>query len=624
MTASWFRRNVRWLILGSGLATLAGALAWLNRDRLLPSPSATTLRFDPPPLTESPYLNTKPNAHYVGSAACVECHRSNHASYLLTPHSRALADLDPQAEPPDKTFEHPASRRAYRVYRRDGRMHHEETLRDGQGREVVRVDLPIRFLIGSGHFCRSYLAEVEGFLCQSPLTWYVSRQDWHMSPGYDFAQHWGFERPVRVGCLYCHAGRVEELPRSTKVVIHEQAIGCESCHGPGSLHAEYHRSKNPKHDEESSGEDDFTIVNPGKLSRPLLESVCAACHLSTVTSVPIRGRKQTDYRPGLPLSDFRIDYRFDFDQEQMTVVGHMEQLWQSRCYQKSPDLTCLTCHDPHAKQPPTDRIAYHRQKCLDCHASQPCKVEPAERRKVTAQDSCIVCHMPTGDTDIPHIAFTHHRIGIHRKTHEHRQPTTVPNLVPIAIPERLSELDRQRNLGLAYLFAAEDPKHNRFASVFQERALNLLGETYKSGLRDGALALGLAALWHRRDPAQASRFAEEALQDDLLSGEQRAYALAIRADCLITLGNRPAAIECLEEVVRIRRLAEDWRVLGNCYLEEGQITKALAALQKAVEIRPYRPDIHSDLANAYLAVGNDRKAQEHFAKSRWLLENRQE
>lgn len=623
MATSWLRSNLRWMVPGFGLLVLVGALTWLNRELISPRAVRLAPQFDLPPLTASPYLNTKADAHYVGSAACVECHRGNHASYLLTPHSRALADLDPNAEPPDQSFEHAASGRFYRVIRRDGRMFHEEVLRDRQGREVVRVEMPIRFLIGSGHFCRSYLAEDDGFLCQSPLTWYVSRQDWHMSPGYDFPEHWGFERPVRVGCLYCHAGRVEEMPRSTRVMIHEQAIGCESCHGPGSLHVQRHQNST-RSESTATGEDDFTIVNPGKLSRPLLESVCATCHLSTVTSVPVRGRKQTDFRPGLPLSDFRIDYRFDFDQAQMTVVGHMEQLWQSRCYQKSPELTCLTCHDPHAKQPPADRVAYHRQKCLDCHATQPCKLDLAERRKTTAQDSCIVCHMPTGDTDIPHIAFTHHRIGIHRRGSEAKAPSHVPALVPIAVPDHLSELDRQRNLGLAYLYAAEDVKHQRFAPAFSERALQLLDTTYRSGLRDGPVALGLAALWHRKDPDKANRYAQEALQSEDLSGEQRAYALAIRADSLITTGDRQGAIDCLEEVVRIRRLAEDWRVLGNCYLEAGQPLKALAALQRAVEIRPYRPDIHEDLAHACLAVGDDRKAREHQAKARWLVENRQQ
>ncbi len=61
------------------------------------------------------------------------------------------------------------------------------------------MDLPVRYLIGSGRYCRSYVVEVDGFLQESPLTWYTAKRQWGLSPGYDFAQHWSFERPIRVG-----------------------------------------------------------------------------------------------------------------------------------------------------------------------------------------------------------------------------------------------------------------------------------------------------------------------------------------------------------------------------------------------------------------------------------------
>jgi hypothetical protein len=338
----------------------------------------------------------------------------------------------------------------------------------------------------------------------------------------------------------------------------------------------------------------------------------------------VRGRKPTDFRPGQPLSDYRIDYSLSTPGQQMTVVGHMEQLRQSRCYQKSPEMSCLTCHDLHAKELPKDKIAYHRQKCLDCHASQPCKVDPVERKKTTVQDSCVVCHMPTGDTDIPHIAFTHHRIGIHRKTAESAAPSGLPELVPLEVPEHFSALERQRNLGLAYVAATEDHKNKRYVQDFSERALQLLGPVHAAGIRDGATCQGLAVLWYRKDPQRAAAFAQEAIQDPDLPNEVRAYALAIQADCSLQMGDRPAAIRCLEEIVTLRRLAEDWRLLGKCYQEEHQAEKALAALKKAVEIRPYRHDIHGDLAHAYRVVGDEAKARDHLARARWLLENRQE
>ncbi len=222
------------------------------------------------------------------------------------------------------------------------------------------MDVPIRYLIGSGHFCRSYLVEIDGFLHESPITWYTSKKKWDMSPGYDFPTHWGFERAVKTGCLACHAGRVEPVGDSLhRMTLHEKAIGCESCHGPGSKHEALHRAK--KH---VPGQEDLTIVQPSRLSRARLEAICTVCHLNGPASIPLRGRQDTDFRPGMPLTDYRIDYRFANGSEQMTVVGHIEQLRGSACYQKSERLTCLTCHDPHAKRnrktrsPSTDRNAW--------------------------------------------------------------------------------------------------------------------------------------------------------------------------------------------------------------------------------------------------------------------------
>src|SRR5262249_7133305 len=155
----------------------------------------------------------------------------------------------------------------------------------------------------------------------------------------------------------------------------------------------------------------------------------------------------------------------------MTVVGHVEQLRQSKCYQKSESLSCITCHDPHAKSKPADSVAFHKQKCLDCHASQPCSLPAEERLKQNPADNCAACHMPRGKTDVQHVAFTHHRIGRHTK-----QPEPAPvsdattELVVFDDNPRLTEPDRQRNLGLAYKELARGATSERDAGEYRDRA----------------------------------------------------------------------------------------------------------------------------------------------------------
>jgi hypothetical protein len=575
--------------------------------------------FPVPAFSETPYLNTGPDARPIGSAACAACHAEEHKSYALTAHSKALADVSPATEPPDGAFEHKLSGRSYRVYRKGGELRHEELLRTAEGKEIARIDLPVRYRVGSGHFTRTYLVEVDGFLHESPITWYVSKGKWGMSPGYDAPQHWGFERAARLTCLACHAGRVEPTGESAhKMTFREKAIGCENCHGPGSRHQEFHAAHKL-----ATGERDFTIVHPGKLSRPLLESVCAACHLSTPAAAAVRGRGVAGSRPGLPLSDFRVHYDFDRGRDQMTVVGHVEQLRQSRCYEKSPGLTCVSCHDPHARSKPADPVAFYRQKCLDCHADKPCSLPLEPRLKQNPADSCAACHMPKGDTDIPHVAFTHHRIGRHAP-----QPKQaiegVPELVPLDDNPHLGDIDRRRNLGLAYMEVYRNPAFARYADAYRERARATLGAVYAAGLCDAEAVFALAEIAIlERNMTQAAALARETLALRDLQPDTRAKCLQILATCEREVGNLPAAAALLEEGVKLRRFADDWRLLGANYLDDGKTEKAVPAFRQSLLIRPYRPATHFGLAECYRRLGAGPRAGEHFEKAQWLQLNRQ-
>ncbi len=605
----------RWLI-AVGVLVAAGIAIAVWR---WPSPSEpktsfpTSPDFPVPAFTETPYLNVGPEAHYIGIDACAECHRDNHKSYLMTAHSRALAKVDVQGEPPDAAFHHQASGRDYRVYRRDGQLRHEEVLRTSGGSEIARLDLPAKYVMGSGSFGRSYLVEADGFLQESPISWYSSKKKWDLSPGYNQAAHWSFERPIRIGCLNCHAGRVQPADGSThKMLIHEQAIGCERCHGPGSLHAEQHRTH-----QLAPGQADFSIVNPTKLSRPLLESICADCHLNGPAVVAHRGRGPTDFRPGRPLTDYRTDYRFDSGNEQMTVVGHIEQLRRSKCYQNADSLTCITCHDPHATERPKNPVEFYRQKCLNCHADKGCSLDRSERRKQSPADNCVACHMPRGDTDIPHIAFTHHRIGIHR-TRTPAAPDRVPALVPTDDDSQLSPADRERNLGLAYVVAASNAEYARYANAFRAHALSLLEGVSAAGLNDGATDQALAELLSKSDGERARRYARDALDTPDLQPEPRALALMLLASTEFDEHDYKAAITRLEELVRLRRFSEDWRVLGVSYLLDGRVQSAIRALEKSLAMRPFQPATCRALGEAYSRFGDPRRAREYQDKAKLL------
>ncbi len=237
--------KARWILwlLGAGLVAGLAPVVWIFWPS---SPrSAPKETFPLPPYSASRFLNTGADVQYVGTKKCAECHVANHQSYLLTAHSRALSKPDLKAEPPDGSFYHKASGHSYRVYRQDGQLRHEEVTRTAEGREIARVDLPVHYLVGSGHFSRTYLVEVDGFLHESPITWYAAKKEWGMSPGYDTPKHQSFERPITVGCLACHVGRMEAAGTVHRTAIADSAIGCENCHGPGSKHVAVHQPGQP-------------------------------------------------------------------------------------------------------------------------------------------------------------------------------------------------------------------------------------------------------------------------------------------------------------------------------------------------------------------------------------------
>src|SRR5581483_3250871 len=85
-------------LLAGAVLVAAAAVALLLLWRLRPAPRPAD-PFPLPPLTTSPYRNTGPGAHYVGSDACRSCHEEASASFRRTGMGRSMAVVDPAREP---------------------------------------------------------------------------------------------------------------------------------------------------------------------------------------------------------------------------------------------------------------------------------------------------------------------------------------------------------------------------------------------------------------------------------------------------------------------------------------------------------------------------------------------
>lgn len=588
-----------------------------------PSGAATSGGSEPlPPPAASRFRNASTSVAYVGNRVCSECHPGQHRSYLQTAHSRSLMDVDPSQSAPNGEIHHQLSGRYYRVYRDGNALRHREFIRDRDGREVVLADHPLRYVVGSGHFAQTYLVDIDGYLFESPVTWFASKKTWGMSPGYaDDPRQRGFSRVIEPSCMHCHAGRVESINANVhRYRIFDRAISCERCHGPGALHVEQRRAGRP-----IEGGIDDTIVNLKHLSRKRREDVCAQCHLTSSADVEVRGRSVSDFRPGLRMSDFRVGFRSTSPDSQMTVVGHVEQMRLSRCYVESKTMTCTTCHDPHSRPAEPEAVAYYRNKCLECHQTDSCGLPRKSPRRRQRRDNCVACHMPKGPTEVPHLAFTHHRIGIHKSNSPPRKPDTDIALVPIDDISRYPELERRRLLALAneqyrsHLTddAVKNPDH-ALAQVFRERARLMLEEVSAGGLKDPKIETLLSGTFWRKQPDRCIAHAEAALRSKHIAPTDRRDALFFLASSHFDAGRFDQALPRLQELTRIERSAVPLMLLAICHQKNGQLKEAASWIRKAITITPYRADLHVYLASVYRQMGKTKEAEFHQQRARLL------
>ena len=558
----------------------------------------------------------------MGTRACAACHPAEHDSFRETPHSLALGLMGDRPEPVAGQFNHPGSTLAYSVVQKGDQTLHRISLDDADGTQLVQRDFPIRYHIGSGNHSISYLLEADSFLFESPLTWYSSRNAWGLSPGYDIPLPHAFDRIVDTGCLVCHAGRVQSDDGNRfKSNIIEGTIGCESCHGPGSLHVK--RWEN----EARSGkliDEDLTIVNPARLGREQREQVCALCHLRGDATVTVRGRTLTDYRPGLQMSDFRVDYFAKHADPTMTVTGHEAQMKLSKCYQSSPEMSCLTCHSPHGRPSAENRVTHFRQKCLNCH-TESCSLPPEPRLQQQPDDNCAACHMPRGSTDIPHFAFTHHRIGHHDRT---PLPKSSPRISPQALPElvaagsidHLSEADQLRCLGMAYVEISEKQPTPDGANACREHGRKQLQRAYQLGLHDAATLATLAGLeMERGETITAMSIAREALREPNADSGGHENARFVLANAFLEQNDLRSAESELLALVKNRRRVEDLLLLAEVYEKRGNPAAALQTLREAEGLNPFQPQLQHVLSMHLFRDGKTTEAERHQRISQRLL-----
>ncbi|MBI3511990.1 MAG: tetratricopeptide repeat protein [Bacteroidetes bacterium] len=386
-------------------------------------------------VTKLLYLNHSDSAHYVGMQVCRKCHENIFETFIHTGMGQSfdLATLHKSSAKfgKESTIYDKSRDLWYHSYFQDSVMFICEFRLKGKDTTYKRTE-KVNYIVGSGQHTNSHMYNVNGYIFQMPMTFYTQKGQWDLPPGFENGFNSRFSRQIGLECMSCH----NSLPGFVKGSENKfdsipNGIGCERCHGPGSIHVAMKESGNIV---DTSKYIDYSIVNPGKLSPDLQFDVCQRCHLQG-NAVLHDGKSFYDFRPGMKLSDYITVFMPEYagEENQFIMASHAERLKMSQCFLQTEkennslntdalhpyknSLTCVTCHNPHVSVRET-ADEHFNQVCMNCHYEQqpgkpihktcPMVKDPSVDDK---NSNCVSCHMPrSGAIDIPHVSVHDHYI----------------------------------------------------------------------------------------------------------------------------------------------------------------------------------------------------------------------
>jgi hypothetical protein len=399
------------------------------------------------------------DAAYVGSAICGDCHTIVHGQWSGSPHANMVrkpelgtvvgdfgnGEFRLPIDSPDPL----AGEVVARTYQR-GDDYLMAILHPGRD---DFVEFPIEYVIGYQYRQEYLFREPGGVLRRLPLQWSTARQEffpyWNVQENSDqtvadlWAQMTTTNSAWNLYCARCHVTDLnivehDQWHTQARVEWQEIGIGCEACHGPGSLHAEYMKSTPANRlamfvQNHLQNRPVAYVASAPKLEKGQAMSVCARCH-----GADIFMRNQDLYRqfePGYSregrvndLSEFFTQTPLTPGRDQATIevwdngrpkrIGMLfRSFLESSCYQ-SAEPRCYDCHDPHQNKSATrpgmlKPSAVSNAYCSDCHTE--IRRDPAAHtHHVEGKPGsfCYDCHMPS------HISKLNTGIWERARTHE--------------------------------------------------------------------------------------------------------------------------------------------------------------------------------------------------------------
>jgi predicted CXXCH cytochrome family protein len=652
--ASQARPRRRWsLVAGIALAVLVViATAWWT-SREPPKPAVA-------PLAAAPAAAVKPD--FIGSAACADCHRAETAAWKTSQHARAMQHANDKTALGDfnnANFTYNGITSTF--FRRDGKYWVRTDGADGK-----LADFEIRYTFGL-YPLQQYLIEFpDGRLQALSIAW-DSRpkaqggQRWfHLYPNekVDFRDelHWtGRQQNWNFMCADCHSINVRKnydaASNTFKTAWSEITVGCEACHGPGSAHAAWAKTKpadptmglTVRLDERRGVA--WTIdpaTGNAARSRPndarAEVEVCAQCHAR-------RAQIAENYSAGKPFLDH---YRPSLlapglyypDGQQRDEVYIWGSFLQSKMHRAG--VTCSDCHEPHSGKLRAEGNAV----CAQCHLPTRYDGPKHHFHKPGAKGSaCVDCHMPQ----------TTYMVIDPRRDHSLRVPRPDQS-VSLGVPNACTGCHKDKDAawaagvlearlghkpegfqrfagtlaaaargdaGAGALLAAlaNDPSQPAIARASAAQALGgaLSPQTLEAlraplGAADPLLRLGALAALEALPDAQRLALAAPLLEDPVLAVRiEAAWLLAPVPDAAFPAAHKAAFERAAAQYEAVQRYdfdrPEARTSLGTFEARRGRSAEAEKLLRSALALEPKHVPAYVNLADLLRSRGRDAEGE---------------
>jgi DmsE family decaheme c-type cytochrome len=191
-------------------------------------------------------------------------------------------------------------------------------------------------------------------------------------------------------CLECHDDMAENFSHNVHGRLADFEMlgaekGCESCHGPGSLHVD------------GEGDTDH-ILRPAELAAEEVGAICAKCHTDgslmdwTHSEHALADLSCTDCHS--MHSENVAKAQLKKEDPELCYSCHQEMQAKTNFPSHHPikegKMSCGDCHNPHGELNTHERT---NDLCLDCHSRYQ---GPFVFGHAPVEDDCTICHDPHG------------------------------------------------------------------------------------------------------------------------------------------------------------------------------------------------------------------------------------